>query len=142
MNSMDETATFIDEFGQLFSESGLSISMGRVMGLLLVCEPHQQSAVQIQNRLQLSSGSVSIATNFLQRTGLIRRTTQPGSRRHYYEVDQECWERVVQSRLHQITQAIDLADRALALRPGDQRLLGMRHLYAELERTLENIKLS
>ena len=136
-----EAVSFIEDFGLLITEGGLPRSMGRVLGLLLICDPHQQSALQIQQQLQLSSGSVSAATTFLYNAGFIKRSSRSGSRRLFYEVDEACWQRVVQSRLHQLRHGVSLAERALSMHPADPRLLSMHHLYSEFERTLSQMKL-
>ncbi len=135
-----QALAFIEDLGALITEGGLPRSVGRVLGLLLICEPHQQTAAQIQLQLALSSGSVSAATTFLQSISFIKRSARSGSRRHYYEVEENCWQYIVEARLQQMLRGIKLADRGLAIRPSDPRLLGMRHVYSEFERTLREFK--
>lgn len=134
-----DAASFIEELGVLLAETGLPRSVGRVLGLLLMRNPQQQTAVDIQRQLSLSSGSVSTATGLLRKLGIIRHHTQSGSRRLSYEIDPDCWANITRIRLYQIQHGIKLADRGLVLRPNSQALLGMRHIYVESERLLRDL---
>lgn len=137
----NRTSDFVEGFGLLVSEAGLPRSVGRVLGLLLVCEPEQISAEQIQTRLQLSTGAVSAATSLLCKLGYMRRITFPSSRKLFYELDPDCWKKLVQSRMAQVEQGLKLADDGLKLRNNNPRLLGMRQIYLELESFMRQIKI-
>ncbi len=126
-----ERQLFIEEFGLFFNEVGLPRSVGRVLGLLLICEPPHQSAEQIQDTLQLSSGSVSSAMSVLNRMGIVKRKTKTGSRRLFYELDSDCWTKIIQIRLLQIKRGQQIAENGLKLSDNNTRLLGMRDLYVK-----------
>jgi DNA-binding transcriptional regulator GbsR (MarR family) len=132
---------FIEAFGQLVSEGGLPPSIGRVIGLLVISEPQKLTADDIRDRLQLSSGAVSSATNVLTRFGYVKRVTIPGTRRFYYEFDASSWQNAVNVRLAQMKRGIDLANRGLAIRKNDPRLLGMRSLYEQIYDAVKGIKI-
>jgi DNA-binding transcriptional regulator GbsR (MarR family) len=129
---------FIEEFGLFFNEVGLPRSVGRVLGLLLICEPSHQSAEQIQEKLQLSSGSVSTAISVLSRMGIVKRTAETGSRRLYYELDPDCWQKVIQIRLQQVKRGEQIAENGLRLSEDNMRLIGMRDLYVRFEELLSH----
>jgi DNA-binding transcriptional regulator GbsR (MarR family) len=129
----DATQSFIEELGLFFKEFGLPRSTGRVLGLLLICKPNHQSAEQIQEKLRLSGGSVSGATSLLIRMGIIQRRTIAGNRRLYYELDPDCWQKLIQTRLQQMKLGTKIANKGLRFRKDDPRLLGMRDLYTEFE---------
>lgn len=133
-----QTATFIESFGLLISDQGLPRSVGRLLGLMLICEPNYESSEDIQYKLKLSTGAVSLATNTLKNMGLIKLVTFPGDRKFYYQLDNDCWERLVQTRIEQIRRGILIADEGLRILKDDPRLLGMRNLYAMFESALSN----
>lgn len=133
---------FIEAFGQLVSEGGLPPSIGRVIGLLVISEPNKLSAEEIRDKLQLSSGAVSSATSVLIRFGYVKRVTVPGTRRFYYEFDATSWQSAIDVRLAQMRRGIDLANKGLAIRKNDPRLLGMRSLYEQIYDAVKGIKIN
>jgi DNA-binding transcriptional regulator GbsR (MarR family) len=63
---------FIEELGMQFElEAAAPRMLGRVLGWLLVCDPPEQSAAELAERLQASKGSISTATRLLLRMGMI-----------------------------------------------------------------------
>lgn len=133
---------FIEAFGQLVSEGGLPPSIGRVIGLLVISKPNKLSAEEIRDKLQLSSGAVSSATSVLIRFGYVKRVTVPGTRRFYYEFDATSWQSAIDVRLAQMRRGIDLANKGLAIRKDDPRLLGMRSLYEQIYDAVKGIKIN
>jgi DNA-binding transcriptional regulator GbsR (MarR family) len=133
-----QTVTFIENIGSLISDQGLPRSVGRVLGLLLICKPDHQSAEDIQNKLKLSSGAVSLATNMLKNIGLAKIVTFPGDRKYYYQLDHECWRQLVQARLEQLKRGITIAEQGLSILKDDPRLLGLRDTYVTFEKALRS----
>lgn len=129
-----EVLDFIEGFGLHIQDTGLPRSVGRVLGFLLICQPEHQSAEQIQEKLQLSTGSVNTATTLLRRLGLIKRTTFPSDRHHYYEVDIDCWQQLIDARIRQFTNGLKIASDGLKIRKDDPRLVGMHYIYQEFLR--------
>ena len=127
-----EVTAFVEEFGLLISEAGLPRSVGRVLGFLMICIPKQQTAEDLQSCLQLSAGTVSTALTLLQKMGLVQRVSVTGERKLYYQQDPACWQKLLESRLRQMDQGAKLAEKGLAIRAGDNRLLAMRDLYTKL----------
>lgn len=132
---------FIEHFSLLISERGLPRSTGKVLGLLLICEPRYQSAEAMQQQLRLSTGSVSTALQLLQRLDLVYKRTFPDERRFYYELALDCWKKLIESGRRQMKWGITLADEGLALSKGNDRLKGMRRLYQVSEEMLGKIEL-
>jgi DNA-binding transcriptional ArsR family regulator len=72
---------FVEELGMQFElEGGTPRMVGRVFGWLLVCEPSEQSAAELAERLQASKSSISTATRALLRMGVIERVRIRGER--------------------------------------------------------------
>lgn len=137
----DKTVTFIERFSLLINERGLSRSTGKVLGLLLVCEPVYQSAEGIQGQLALSVGSVSSALQLLQRLGLVQKRTFPTDRRLYYELAPDCWQKLIDTSRRQMSRGVALADEGLLLAKNNNRLKVMKQLYQASEELLGNIRL-
>lgn len=133
------TAAFVEDFGLLIGDSGLPPSVGRVLGLLLICVPEQQSAEALQVQLRLSAGSVSTALTLLQQLGLVQRVTRPGERKLFYRQDPACWQKLIDSRTKQVQRCIELSEQGLRLRPRDKRLVAMRDLYSRLNALMQRL---
>jgi DNA-binding transcriptional regulator GbsR (MarR family) len=133
------TSNFIEAFGQLVSDGGLSPSVGRVLGLLVIYEEHKISAEELGNILRLSAGSVNSALNLLAKFGYVKRTTVPGERRFYYEFEAGSWQRAVDTRLAQMKKGIEVANAGLEIRGNDPRLIGMRSLYDQMYEVVANV---
>ncbi|HLI56766.1 MAG TPA: MarR family winged helix-turn-helix transcriptional regulator, partial [Actinomycetota bacterium] len=114
-------------------EFALPLSLVRTLAWLVVCEPPHQSAEQLQSQLRLSAGSVSAATSTMVRAGIVARRTVPGDRRTFYELDPQGWRRLLAGRLAMLTQVRGIAESALVVDEGNNRLQAMRELFAACE---------
>ncbi len=137
----DWRATFVERFGVVGDDMGLSRTMTRLLGWLVVCDPPHQSAQQIQAGLRLSSGSVSTGLSALARGGLVDRLTFPGDRHTYYTVGPDGWRQLVTGRLRVLGAIRRIADQALTGAGGDadHRLHEMRDFYASCERLFTDL---
>lgn len=124
-----EQMVYIEKVGAFCYTFGTPLSMGRVLGLLLVCKPAHQSADEIREKLHMSVGGVSNAVSAMQRSGLVERVTFPDDRRYYYRLNPKGWEQSLQYRLNAIVSAKDLASDGLKIDPSNQRLVDMLHFY-------------
>ncbi|MCB9744512.1 MAG: MarR family transcriptional regulator [Alphaproteobacteria bacterium] len=129
---------YIEDAGLLFDELGGSRMTGRVLAWLLTCEPPEQSSEQLAEALGVSRGSISMATQQLTRTGLIRRRTRPGSRALTFRLEQGAWVAMMASRLSSAARLRALADQGLeVIAPASPsqaaRLEEMRDFYAFFE---------
>jgi len=82
---------FIELWGDMSSWWGVSRTMAEIHGLLFITStPH--SAEDIQKRLGISRGNVSMNIRTLVEWGLVRRVRKRGDRRDYYESLTDVWE--------------------------------------------------
>jgi DNA-binding transcriptional regulator GbsR (MarR family) len=137
MNQVD--AHFVDEFTVFGMGIGLPRSAARILGFMHICEPNMQTYTQIQDVLQLSTGSVSIATKLLEDMQLIERVRLPGDRRHYYRLIPNGFVRATKRRLETYSLGYEIAARGLKSHPGDSRLIGLKHLYGFLDTELKDV---
>ena len=126
---------FVEELGLIALDVGTPRAMVRVLGWLVICEPPEQSAADIQAGLKLSAGTVSAATRVLAGIGYLERIGYPGDRRIYYRIRPGGWDRALEARLHTLAQLREIADRALtsADSQGHERLQDMRDVCAWFE---------
>lgn len=135
----DEYRRYAEEVALHFEEGGLSRTVGRIFGWLLICDPPHQTMDDIAEGLQVSKSSVSTATRQLIQLGMVQRLSLPGERRDYFRVMQGAWETMMRQGQSQIEALRRLADEGLALlddrSPEQQeRLQEMRDFYAFFER--------
>jgi len=114
-----------DAVGALMEGWGFKRNMGR-MWTLLYLEQRPMSAQDLGDRLQLSSGAVSMLLTELQQWSVVKKTWIPGERREHYEAETSIWKlvsRVLRDReLRWIEDALRVFEGAqaeLAQTPGD-----------------------
>jgi DNA-binding transcriptional regulator GbsR (MarR family) len=138
----DEDA-FIEEAARVFG-AGMPPMAGRMWAYLAICEPPEQTAAAIAERLHASRGSVSGMARLLEQIGLIRRGTRPGDRREYFSIPPDALRRLMEIAVVRFRQTRELAESGLALiedRPPESqaRLRDIRDLYAFFEREWPDI---
>ena len=117
---------------------GLPPAQAQVFGWLLVCEPAQQSAGELQRALGLSPASVSAATSGLVAAGIATRISRPADRHCYYALHPDGGRRLLVRRLQALSELRQATDDALAAgggRPGS-RLAAWRASLAACELAL------
>jgi DNA-binding transcriptional regulator GbsR (MarR family) len=86
---------------------------------VLYLAPEALSAAELCDRLQLSTGAVSMALADLQKWGVVRKSWRPGERRDYYEPETSIWKmvsRVFREReLGLVREAIEAFEAAISL---------------------------
>ena len=112
---------------------------GRIWAYLAICDPPEQTAAQIAERLQASRGSVSGMARLLEHVGLIRRGTRSGDRREYFSIPPGTVRIAHGHRQQQLRADREVTEAGLALiadRPPDAqaRLRDLHDLYAFFER--------
>lgn len=60
-----EEMHFVEDISLYFEQMGLPRMAGRVLGVLLICDPPAQSLTDLCERLQASKSSVSTTTRLL-----------------------------------------------------------------------------
>jgi DNA-binding transcriptional regulator GbsR (MarR family) len=132
---------FVEELGLMAFDSGTPRAMVRVLGWMVVCEPPEQSAADIQAGLKLSAGAVSAATRMLTGLGYLERLAYPGDRHIYYRLRPGGWDRALEARLRTMTQLREVADRALTSAGGQrhERLQDLHDVSAWFEDQIEEL---
>ncbi len=132
---------YIEDVALFWEQQGLPRIAGRILALLLICDPPQRSATQLADELGVSKGSVSSMTRLLLGSQTIEAIALPGDRATYFRLSPDSFERKLTRRLTAMIGFRVLAERGLELlweAPPEQRAR-LRHvaaLYAFLEREL------
>ncbi len=102
--------TVADAIGRIMSFWGFRKNLGRLWALLYL-SPEPLTAAELCEQLRLSTGSVSMALNELQRWGAVHKRFVPGDRRDHYQAEPDVWgtvSRVMQQReVQQIALALN-----------------------------------
>ena len=139
-----EEKHWIEDISLYFEQMGLPRMAGRVLGVLLISEPPQQSINDLCEILQASKSSISTTTRLLTEMGLIERVASPVPRRVYFQFRPGGWVTFIQQRLrlwaslHQIAErGLDLLqDRDPALQ---ERLQEAHDMFSLIERSLPGL---
>ena len=84
----DAEITFADHAGRLFARRyGMAPMVGRVLGYLMICDPHEQSIAELAEALLASRSAITNAVAFLDNLGYIRRSRAAGERMDRIWVD-------------------------------------------------------
>jgi DNA-binding transcriptional regulator GbsR (MarR family) len=105
-----------DSIGRLIEFWGFKRNMGRLWAILYLSD-QPLSAPEIQERLQLSSGAVSMTLNELTRWGVVKKVWIQGERRDHYAAEGNFWKmisRVFNERERvEVLDAIDIMEDAI-----------------------------
>ena len=105
-----------DSIGRLIEFWGFTLNMGRLWAILYLSD-QPLSAPEIQERLQLSSGAVSMTLNELTRWGVVKKVWLQGERRDHYAAEGNFWKmisRVFNERERvEVLDAIDIMEDAI-----------------------------
>jgi len=105
-----------DSIGRLIEFWGFKRNMGRLWSILYLSgRPH--SAPELQEKLQLSAGAVSMTLNELMRWGVVKKVWLQGERRDHYTAEGNFWKmisRVFNERERvEVLDAIDIMEDAI-----------------------------
>ncbi|GAA4605517.1 hypothetical protein BJY16_005418 [Actinoplanes octamycinicus] len=109
---VERVATFCVE------EWALPPITGRILGLLMICDPPEISAGQIAGTIQASRASLTSNMRFLTAIGLVRKVRVPGDRTTYYRIEDDAWHKVIQRKLDSLGAFGDIADEGVKLAGG------------------------
>jgi DNA-binding transcriptional regulator GbsR (MarR family) len=136
--------------GRLIEFWGFKRHMGRIWALLYLSD-EPLSAPELQDKLQLSAGSVSMATAELLRWGVVKKVWLHGQRRDYFSAESNFWKmisRVFREReLVEVLEAIAAMESALTslddkLASSDSKVATRAHTQkARIERLLDLARL-
>lgn len=82
---------FINAWGTLGSDWGISRTMAQVHALLLVC-PEALCAEDIMSQLQISRGNTNMNVRALIDWGLVHKELKPGERKEFFYAEKDMWE--------------------------------------------------
>jgi DNA-binding transcriptional ArsR family regulator len=136
---------FVEELGIQFElEGGTPRMVGRVFGWLLVCEPPEQSAAELAERLQASKSSISTATRVLLRMGLIERVRIRGERFDRFIALPQAWDEYLwrEDQFSAPRRVLRLGMDALGDEPATRRarLKELDSIYAWWERRITKLR--
>ena len=139
-----------DAVGRLIEFWGFKRHMGRIWALLYLSD-EPLSATELQEKLQLSAGSVSMATAELLRWGVVKKVWLHGQRRDYFSAESNFWKmisRVFREReLVEVLEAISAMENALSslddkLAASDAKVVARAQMQkARIERLLDLARL-
>lgn len=96
-----------DAIGRLIEFWGFKRNMGRLWTILYLSD-RPLSAPEIQERLQLSSGAVSMTLADLSRWGVVRKVWIQGERRDHFEAEGNFWKMI--SRVFNERERVEILD--------------------------------
>jgi DNA-binding transcriptional regulator GbsR (MarR family) len=110
-----EEKHFVEDIGLYFEQMGLPRMAGRVLGVLLICDPPAQSLTDLCELLQASKSSISTTTRLLSEMGLIERAPSPVPRQVYFHFKSGGWVVFVRQRLRLWASLHQIAEHGLEL---------------------------
>ena len=136
-----EQKHFIEDISLYFEQMGLPRMAGRVLGVLLISTPPEQSLNDLCEVLQTSKSAVSTTTRLLTEMGLIERVPSSKPREVAFRFKAGGWLVFMRMRLrlmaslHQIAEQglLLLADQPPALR---ERLQEAHDMFSQIEEEL------
>jgi DNA-binding transcriptional regulator GbsR (MarR family) len=110
-----EEQHFIEDISLYFEQMGLPRMAGRVLGVLLICNPPAQSLTDLCALLQASKSSVSTTTRLLTEMGLIERVASPIPRQVYFQFKPGGWVVFIRQHLRLWASLHQIAEQGLEL---------------------------
>jgi predicted transcriptional regulator len=117
---------FIDELAHMYARYGVSLTFGRLFGLLLVSE-RPLGLDDITELLNISKSGASVAARELERAGVVRRLATPGSRRIVYEATDDM-EPMFTAQFARIHDALGVVARGESILPPGRAKRRMREV--------------
>lgn len=106
---MEHDAVFVERVADWIDYVRLPHMAGRVVGYLLLAEPAHQSAAQLSDALQASSGSISMSVRLLVDRSLAEPVRFPGDRKTYYRLREDFWSQILRDQSRAVTDLQRLA---------------------------------
>jgi DNA-binding transcriptional regulator GbsR (MarR family) len=110
-----EEQHFVEDISLYFEQMGLPRMAGRVLGVLLISDPLEQSLNDLCEVLQAGKSSISTTTRLLIQMGLIERVPSPVPRRLYFRFTPGGWVTFMRMRLRLMASLHQIAERGLEL---------------------------
>lgn len=110
-----EEKHFIEDISLYFEQMGLPRMAGRILGVLLISNPPEQSMTDLCETLQASKSAISTSTRLLSEMGLIERAPSPEPRQIYFRFAHGGWVTFMRMYLRMIASLHQVAERGLEL---------------------------
>lgn len=110
-----EQKHFIEDISLYFEQMGIPRMAGRILGVLLIANPPEQSLDELCERLQASKSAVSTSARLLIEMGLIERVPSPVPRRIYFRFLRGGWVTFMRMYLRMMASLHQIAERGLEL---------------------------
>jgi DNA-binding transcriptional regulator GbsR (MarR family) len=110
-----EQKHFIEDISLYFEHMGLPRMAGRILGVLLISDPPEQSLTDLCEVLQSSKSAISTNARLLDEMGLIERVPSPVPRQIYFRFTPGGWVVFMRMRLRLMASLHQIAERGLEL---------------------------
>ena len=110
-----EQKHFIEDISLYFEQMGIPRMAGRILGVLLIADPPEQSIDDLCERLQASKSAISTNARLLSEMGLIERAPSPIPRRVYFHFLPGGWVTFMRMYLRMMASLHQIAERGLEL---------------------------
>ena len=110
-----EQKHFVEDISLYFEQMGIPRMSGRILGVLLIADPPEQSIDDLCAVLGASKSAISINTRLLDEMGLIERVPSPVPRRVYYRFVAGGWVVFMRMRFRLMASLHQIAERGLEL---------------------------
>jgi DNA-binding transcriptional regulator GbsR (MarR family) len=121
-----EEKHFIEDISLYFEQMGLPRMAGRILGVLLISSPLEQSMTDLCEVLQASKSAISTNTRLLSEMGLIERVPSPLPRQVYFRFTPGGWVVFMRMRLRLMASLHQIAERGLELLKNEDLALRAR----------------
>ncbi len=121
-----EKQHFVEDTSLYFEQFGLPRMAGRILGVLLISDPPEQSITDLCERLHASKSSISTNARLLDEMSLIERVASPVPRQVYYRFPPGGWVTFMRMRLRLYGALHEVAERGLALLQAEDPVLRAR----------------
>ena len=135
---------YVEKLGMFFEGLGLPRMAGRIFAWLLICEPPDQTAAQIEKALDASSGSISTNLRMLTHFDMVEKIGVPGDRAAHYIVRPGSLLRAIDRKIRAIEDLKSLLSRGIELledRPPEskERLREVLDIYDFFQQEMKNM---
>ncbi len=136
-----EQRHFIEDISLYFEQMGLPRMAGRILGVLLISNPPEQSMTDLCEVLQASKSAVSTNARLLDEMGLIERVPSPVPRQVYFRFTAGGWVVFMRMRLRLMASLHQIAERGLELLKDEDpsiraRLQEAHDMFSQIEQEL------
>ena len=136
-----EKKHFIEDMSLYFEQMGMPRMAGRVLGVLLISDPPEQSLNDLCEVLQASKSALSTNTRLLTEMGLIDRVPSSRPREVAFRFRAGGWVVFMRMRLRLMASLHQIAEQGLELLQGEppalrERLQEAHDMFSQIEEEL------